>query len=101
MTAEERKAIPIYSGVIKYFPNALREVAKVSKAGNDQHHKGKPLHWDRDKSADEPDSLIRHLTDHASGQVLDEDGTRHLAKVAWRALAWLERELTNDTRLKA
>ena len=29
----ERKAIPIYSGVIKYFPDALAAVAKVSQRG--------------------------------------------------------------------
>lgn len=96
MTAEERKATPIYSGVIKYFPNALKEVSRVSQAGNDQHHKGEPLHWDRAKSTDELDALMRHLIDHASGEILDGDGQRHLAKVAWRALAMLQKELEND-----
>jgi hypothetical protein len=80
--------------VLCYFPNALAEIARVSKAGNDQHHPGKPLHWDKSKSTDEPDALIRHLLDHAKGDVFDTDGQRHLGKVAWRALALLERELT-------
>ena len=93
MTAQERKETPIYSGVVRYFPLALKEVARVSKAGNDQHHKGTPLHWDKSKSTDEPDALLRHLTDHASGEIYDTDGQRHLAKVCWRALAFLEREL--------
>lgn len=88
--AQTRKATPIYSGVIKYFPNALAEVAKCSKAGNDQHHPDKPLHWDMNKSADELDALVRHLTDHSVDPV-DDDGVLHLAKVAWRALAALER----------
>ena len=91
--AQQRKAIPIYSGVLKYFPLALKELAKVSQAGNDQHHKGKPLHWDRTKSTDELDALTRHLVDHASGHIFDTDGQRHLAKCAWRALAMLEKEL--------
>tara|TARA_R110002050_G_scaffold44907_3_gene106640 strand:+ start:370 stop:744 length:375 start_codon:yes stop_codon:yes gene_type:complete len=88
--AQTRKATPIYSGVIKYFPNAIAEVAKCSKAGNDQHHPDKPLHWDMSKSSDELDALVRHLTDHSVDPV-DDDGVLHLAKVAWRALAALER----------
>ena len=91
--AAERKATPVFSGVLKYFPNALKEVAKCSKAGNDQHHPDKPLHWDMSKSTDEYDALTRHLIDHTINPV-DDDGTLHLAKVAWRALAGLERHLT-------
>jgi len=92
--AAERKSTPVFSGVLKYFPNALKEVAKCSQAGNDQHHPDKPLHWDMDKSKDEYEALTRHLIDHTINPV-DDDGTLHLAKVAWRALAGLERHLTN------
>ena len=88
--AEERKATPIYSGVLKYFPDALHHVARCSKAGNDQHHPDKPLHWDKSKSNDNEDALVRHLIDHATGNPVDTDGTLHLAKVAWRALAALQ-----------
>ena len=92
--AAERKATPVFSGVLKYFPNALKEVAKCSQAGNDQHHPDKPLHWDMDKSTDEYDALTRHLIDHTINPI-DDDGMLHLTKVAWRALAGLERYLTN------
>ena len=92
--AAERKATPVFSGVLKYFPNALKEVAKCSQAGNDQHHPDKPLHWDMDKSKDEYDALTRHLIDHTINPI-DDDGVLHLAKVAWRSLAGLERYLTN------
>ena len=92
--AADRKATPVFSGVLKYFPNALKEVAKCSKAGNDQHHPDKPLHWDMDKSKDEYDALTRHLIDHTINPI-DDDGMLHLTKVAWRALAGLERYLTN------
>jgi hypothetical protein len=92
--AQKRKATPVFSGVLKYFPNALKEVAKASKAGNDQHHPDKPLHWDMDKSKDEYDALTRHLIDHTVDP-MDDDGILHLTKVAWRALAGLERHLTN------
>lgn len=92
----ERKSVPIYSGVIKYFPLALEEVARVSKVGNDQHNPNQPLHWAREKSTDQLDALTRHLTDHAKGEVFDTDGMRHLAKVVWRALAQLELDLENN-----
>lgn len=89
-TPQERKDTPIFSGVIKYFPLALAEISRVSKAGNDQHNPGSPLHWDRNKSTDELDALTRHLIDAGK---FDTDGQRHSAKLAWRALSNLEKEL--------
>lgn len=85
-----RKQVPLYSGVMRYFPRALAAVAIVSVVGNEQHNPGKPLHWDRSKSGDELDAMARHLVD-AGG--FDVDGLRHSAKIAWRALANLEKEL--------
>tara|TARA_B100001175_G_scaffold233396_1_gene199838 strand:- start:252 stop:614 length:363 start_codon:yes stop_codon:yes gene_type:complete len=90
MNAEERKERPVFTGVIKYFPDALMELATVSLAGNKQHHPDKPLHWDREKSTDDYDALARHLIN--AGEI-DSDGIRHTAKVAWRALACLQKEL--------
>lgn len=84
-----RKNQPVFSGVLKYFPDALKEVSKASKAGNDQHHPDKPLHWDKSKSNDNEDALVRHLIDHSQNP-MDDDGVLHLAKVAWRALAALQ-----------
>ena len=88
--AQVRKDTPIYTGVLAYFPDALAEVCKASQAGNKQHLDGTPLHWDRTKSMDQMDSLTRHLIDCAKGIEFDDDGVRHLAKVAWRALAQLQ-----------
>lgn len=88
--AARRKATPVYSGVLMYFPDAIQAVARCSQAGNDQHHPEKALHWDRSKSQDEKDALVRHLMDAGS---IDDDGIRHSAKVAWRALANLQKEL--------
>lgn len=90
MTHQERKDRPVYSGVLKYFPLALMEVARVSKAGNDQHNPGQSMFWNREKSTDEADALVRHLLEAGT---FDTDGLRHSAKVAWRALALLEKEL--------
>ncbi len=91
-----RKQTPIFSGVLKYFPLAIAEISRVSLQGNEQHNPGTPLHWDRAKSGDELDALTRHLVDHANGIIFDDDGVRHLSKVAWRALASLEKELEVD-----
>lgn len=98
LEAQERKNTPVYSGVIKYFPDALKAVARVSKAGNDQHQPGEPLHWAREKSTDQLDALIRHLVDYASGNIIDTDGQPHLAKVAWRALAQLQLDEESKTK---
>ncbi len=91
--AKKRKRTPIFSGVLKYFPDALSEVARTSQAGNDQHHPDKPLHWDKPKSSDHADALARHLMDAGT---IDDDGIRHSAKVAWRALAMLQIEIEKE-----
>ena len=88
-----RKDYPVYTGVLKYFPDALMELSRVSLQGNKQHHPDKPLHWDKDKSKDHLDALTRHLID---ADKKDEDGILHLAKVAWRALAALQTKLEDD-----
>mgnify|MGYP003640124155 FL=1 len=93
MTDKERKETPIFSGVLAYFPDAIAEVAKCSLAGQQQHNPDKPLGWDRSKSGNELDSLTRHLM--AAG-TMDADGVRHSAKVAWRALANLQKEIEKE-----
>ena len=88
--AEHRKTFPVATGLIDFFPDALLEVAHVSWAGTQQHHPDQPLHWDRSKSTDEADALLRHFIQRGT---LDTDGIRHSAKIAWRALALLQKEL--------
>jgi hypothetical protein len=61
----DRKNIPVFSGVIKYAPAAIAGVARISKAGNDKHNPGEPLHHARGKSADHPDCIMRHTMDVA------------------------------------
>lgn len=90
--AKTRKGIPLFSGCLHYFPQALMAVAELSRIGNDQHNPGKPLHWDRTKSGDERDALMRHLVEAGT---IDTDGVRHSTKVAWRALAALQKEIEN------
>jgi hypothetical protein len=97
--SSDRKGIPLYEGVLKYFPAALAAVAHVSKVGNDKHNPGEPLHHSRGKSNDHADCIIRHLVDltedRGCGVGYDEDGLSQVAYIAWRALAlaqeWLEK----------
>lgn len=83
--AQERKAIPIYTGFVKYFPDAMAAVAKISLKGGIQHGQTpETLHWDRSKSGDELDAMMRH--------VIDEDW----AQVAWRAMANLQKKIEEE-----
>lgn len=88
-----RKNLPIWDGVIMYFPDALLAVAAVSKAGNDQHNPGEPLHWAREKSTDQMNTAMRHMMDRGLGVGKDVDGQYHLAKAAWRLLAQLQLDI--------
>lgn len=95
--AASRKNLPITSGVLDYFPMAIAAVAAISKAGNDQHNPGQPMHWNRGKSSDHADCIARHLIQRGD---FDTDGMRHSAKLAWRALALLQEELEAETGFK-
>lgn len=91
----ERKAEPIHSGVLMYFPDALAAIARWSVIGNAKHNPGEPLHWARGKSMDQMDCVIRHsLTKDA----LDSGETEGVP-LAWRALAQLQ--LDEEKRLVA
>ena len=45
------------------------------------------------KSKDDLDALMRHLLEAGK---YDDDGTRHSAKVAWRSLANLQKEIDEE-----
>lgn len=93
MRDDKRKDYPIATGLVDYFPQALQAITAVSMEGARKHGTfnaaGYPT-WDRSKSADDADALARHFIDRGK---FDIDGHRHSAKVAWRALAVLEKEL--------
>lgn len=93
MTPQDKKERPVLNGLLRYFPNACLEVAYVSYIANQQHNPGTEMHWDKTKSIGKGDEIVRHLM---SPDKFDDDGTRHLAKVAWRALELLERELEKE-----
>jgi hypothetical protein len=102
----ERKEVPVNSGVLKYAPAALAGVARISKAGNDKHNPGEPLHHARGKSNDHSDCIVRHTmdvndieafikrtrdNDYKSPDGTDSDVEQLLSEVSqlcWRALMW-------------
>jgi len=87
-----RKDRPLFTGCISYFPDALAEVARLSKVASAQHGHG-TVYWEFYKSSDHKDALLRHLVDAGT---LDTDEIRHSVKVAWRALAALQTELETE-----
>lgn len=97
--SNERKNVPVLSGCIKYFPAALAGVAAISKAGNDKHNPGEPLHHDRNKSMDHGDCIVRHLMDvedllaamaRGDSGATKEAVLLEVGQLAWRALAYAQ-----------
>jgi len=87
---DARNSLPIWDGLMMYFPDVWAEVAKVSVLGNKQHNLGAKLYWNREVSTDHLNKVMRHCLDHGTGTVLDTDGTFHMAKAVWRACAELQ-----------
>jgi hypothetical protein len=86
-----RKRIPIVTGLMDYFPDALAAIAEVSFIGNEKHNPGEPLHWSREKSNDHADCLGRHLLERGTMDPVTK--VRHSAQLAWRACALLQIEI--------
>jgi hypothetical protein len=96
-TSAERKQMPVTTGVLHYFPDAIAAISRVSKKGNDKHNPGEPLHWSREKSSDHDDCVGRHLL---TPDAIDPDsGETERAHRAWRDLADLQ--LAEEKRLIA
>ena len=96
-----RKALPIWDGVVMYFPDALAAVAEVSRLGNEQHNPGEKLHWAREKSTDQMNTALRHMIDHGQGNYRDTGGAWHLAKAIWRLCAELQLTIEQNSHALA
>lgn len=98
-----RKRIPMASGLLDYFPDALAAIAEVSWLGNQKHNPGEPLHHARGKSADHADCIMRHLVERGGFDTIIINGVahqmRHSAALAWRANALLQEELEAERGL--
>ena len=99
--SEARKRVPIATGCLDYFPDALAKIAELSFLGNEKHNPDEPLHWSRGKSNDHPDCLLRHFMDRGKvDETWDEmaakhgmERVRHSVEMAWRALAIAQLEI--------
>lgn len=90
----ERKALPVYTYLMKYFPLAFLETVRVAVDGDKQHgNTGQEIHWAREKSTDQMNTALRHIMDYGTGVKRDTDGRAHLAKAIWRLSAQLQLDL--------
>lgn len=105
-----RKEFPLMTVLAAYFPDAIEALVDLCKQGNIQHTvdanavnpfklPGDTITWDRSKSMDQMNTLMRHAWDHERAKrsrdahsVHDTDGVLHIVKVLWRAAA--EAQLT-------
>jgi hypothetical protein len=78
-----RKRVPMFSGLLAYFPDACAAVAEHSYKGNEKHNPGEPLHHARGKSMDHTDCIIRHVSNYDG---MDGESLEAIA-LAWRAMA--------------
>lgn len=96
LTSAERKEYPLCEGFVDYFPDAMALVAHLSWAANEKHNPGEPLHHARNKSADEADCIMRHLSCRDGGDdIVFPSGRKvyipHRVAMAWRAMAELQK----------
>ena len=82
---EERKRVKL-TAIFRLFPNACVALAKHIKAGADKYCGGE-LRWDRNKSPEELESLLRHVFE----QVQNPTCVATAQAIAWRAMANLEK----------
>jgi hypothetical protein len=96
-----RKDFPLLTVLSAYFPDAIEALVELCKAGNVQHNVSADavnpfqlpedrITWDRSKSTDQLETLMRHTWDHVrakrgTGSVVDTDGHLHIIKAFWRA----------------
>jgi hypothetical protein len=86
---------PVYQGLLDYFPRSCLAVADVSAAGAAKYAwKG----WETvpDGVNRYRNALGRHLVNESIEGTYDPDGFRHLAQIAWNALAALELTLREE-----
>lgn len=78
-----RKHVPMFSGLMAYFPDACAAVAEHSFKGNEKHNPGERLHHARGKSMDHTDCIMRHVSNYEG---MDGNSLEVVA-LAWRAFA--------------
>ena len=97
---QKRKEIPLYKGLIKYFPDALCEVARVSYIGSKQHHPDEEIHWDKvcpilpvSDAVEISDKELSQVVDPLPSMAVDaiHDGLKLLTASCDGATSWDDR----------
>jgi len=111
---QARKDFPLFTVLAAYFPDAIEALVALCVQGNMQHKvdaaavnpfklSEDTITWDRSKSTDQLNTMLRHAWDHnrakrGTGSMVDSDGILHIVKAFWRAGA--EAQLTIE-RMRA
>lgn len=104
----ERKMLPVFKMLTRYFPKAMREVTRVCVANNVRYNPDKTpsdITWARGKSTDQLGCAFRHIAEReVDGKVFEAvpkavteatgiERVYVLAEAAWRINAALELEI--------
>jgi hypothetical protein len=93
---QERKNLPMWRACLMFFPKTFVAITKLSMKGQKQHKYNEgDIHWDRSKSKDDWDSLIRHMFNLQEAiKNKDVAGIReHAPAISWRGNAISEKAL--------
>lgn len=96
--------LPVYSGVIAYFPRAIAEIARLSQSGAVKHGHD----CEREGIINEnytvrmwDDAAGRHQLEYAKGNTHDEEmNSLHRTNEVWCKLAALEKILQEEEELE-
>ena len=104
----DRKMMPVFKMLTRYFPKAMREITRVCVANNVRYSPDREpadIQWARGKSPDQLGSCFRHMMEReVDGKIFDEvpkevtattgiDRVYVLSEAAWRILAALELDI--------
>lgn len=94
----DKNKLNIYSLFIQYFPDAIKEVTKVSIYGANKYT---PFGWKKVTNGFTryTDALLRHLLEETKETIDPETNLLHAAQVAWNALARLQLLVEHNTLL--
>lgn len=92
--------LPYYTVLFKQFPNAIAEVIRCSKAGNNKYHETDKdwQNFSRVENAETryKNAMLRHMMEEGEVEdMIQYGGMSHEGAVVWNALADLEVNLRN------
>ena len=97
---KDDKGKPPVTQFLRQFPKAIKYLAKLSEYGHNKYGTEEDnKKWDNWKKVENAEfrykqAAGRHLLEE--GGPIDESGFKHIAQVAWNALADLELELEDE-----